>query len=523
MNFFKRATTSILRRPGKTVILLLLVFILGSVIAGAISVEGAISNTDANLRRNMQPLVSIGMDWTEWWDYLDQYDFDWETTFPPLEPRLRPEDVRAMGALEYVDFFDYILGLGLRSFDLERPEYDGMSSSWGEGMPDFFNLSGTTNTELVHVDQEIISIVHGRQFEAHEQTPGSERVAAIVSEAFADLNNLSLNSVFTLSQWITNPDEWGNVEAWEPSAFEDENIYERVDLELEIVGIFELAPRDPDSNDQQEGWQRLERLSTIYVPNWAIEETMRNIDQAMVSSFENSDVEMAGWLSAQRPEEGEELEMRVIPLFVLEDPRDMDAFKEAVTPLLPSEFHRIEDLSSAFDDIASSMATMQSIADWILYVSIGATLLILSLLITLFLRDRRYEMGVYLALGEKKGKIVAQILMEVLVTSFVAITLSVFVGSLISGTVSRNMLLNELQADASDDNHWGMMRDHSVFDEIGIPTTNLSVDEMMAQFDVSLNMQTIGLFYIVGLGAVVLSTLAPVIYVVTLNPKKVLM
>ena len=116
MNFFKRATTSILRRPGKTIILLLLVFILGTVIAGAISVEGAISNTDANLRRQMPPIVSIGEDDEAFqespaWDDFDWDLYDWEdpSTFPPQMPALTPEDVRAIGSLDYVDFYDYMI------------------------------------------------------------------------------------------------------------------------------------------------------------------------------------------------------------------------------------------------------------------------------------------------------------------------------------------------------------------------------------------------------------------------------
>jgi len=521
MNFFKRATTSILRRPGKTIILLLLVFILGSVIAGAVSVEGAISNTDANLRRNMQPLLSIGLDRDAWFEYEDQYDFDWETTFPPQPPRLTAEDVRAIGRLDYVDFYDYIIRWhGMRSLDLERPsEYGNMGMGWGYATD--FVLSGTTRTELIQVEQEAIRMVQGRQFEAHDQNPSSGSIPAIVSEDFANLNNLSLNSVFTLSEWIlSEPNEWGDVRPWDVSDFEDDNIYAQIEMEFGIVGIFELGDRI-DENDQDESWRRLESLGVIYVPNWAIEQAFREVDQAIISVFENADTDIPWWMASSAGE-GEENEPDITPVFVLEDPLDMDDFRAAAAPYLP-EFHQLEDLSSAFDDIASSMATMQSIADWILYVSIGATLLILSLLISLFLRDRRYEMGVYLALGERKGKIIAQILMEVLVTSFVAITLSVFVGNLISGAVSRNMLRNELQAETNDDHWGGSFREWTAFDQIGIPANNLSVDEMMEEFDVSLNVQTIGLFYIIGLGAVVLSTIAPVMYVVTLNPKKVLM
>jgi len=134
-------------------------------------------------------------------------------------------------------------------------------------------------------------------------------------------------------------------------------------------------------------------------------------------------------------------------------------------------------------------------------------------------------MGVYLALGERKGRIVSQILMEVVVTSFIGITLAVFAGHFISDAISGNMLRNALIEDAANQNDdwgWGVMREWTVFDEIGIPTT-MSIDEMVDAFEVTLGFETIGLFYAIGLGAVVLSTLVPVMYVVTLNPKKVLM
>jgi len=89
-----------------------------------------------------------------------------------------------------------------------------------------------------------------------------------------------------------------------------------------------------------------------------------------------------------------------------------------------------------------------------------------------------------------------------------------------SSAVSRGMLMNQLTADTSSDmmiHHW------DVFDQIGLPSMEMTPEEMMDQFDVSLSMGTIGLFYAVGLGAVIISSLVPVIYVITLNPKKVLM
>ena len=533
MNFFKRATTSILRRSGKTIILLLLVFILGTVIAGAISVRGAINNTDANLRRRMPPIVSIGFDEITWHDSIDWDEVDWED--PMTDPWLTREEVtlthiREVGDLPYVDYYDYMILYGLSSFELQR--YEGANEDedeWlfrEEGTPEWFSLRGTSRTELIKIEEGIIDLVEGNQFDSNELVPGAQSSVAIVSEAFANTNNLSLGSTFELYDFVfvpQDPDEEDDYFFWDwEEMYAEENIYARVGMEFLIVGLFDI-PIDPNQ-ETDEGNDRVHNLNNIYVPNWALEDVQTRLLAAHISAWEASEYDLPEFLVMQNPEEegDEEQEMHIIPIFILDDPAYIEDFRTAAEPLLP-EYHTIEDLSSSFDDITSSMETMQTISNWILYASVIATLLILSLLITLFLRDRRYEMGVYLALGEKKGKIVSQILMEVVVTSFVGITLAVFAGNFISDGISQNMVRNALAEEVANQNDdmWGW-GEWTVFDEIGIPTT-MSIDEMADAFQVTLDFETIGLFYIVGLGAVVLSTLIPVIYVVTLNPKKVLM
>jgi len=101
-------------------------------------------------------------------------------------------------------------------------------------------------------------------------------------------------------------------------------------------------------------------------------------------------------------------------------------------------------LSSNFGNLISSMDSLLWIADQVLWASVGATVLILGLLIALFLRDRRHEIGTYIALGEKKSRILFQILSEVLSVSAIAIALSLVSGTLISSTLSRQMLQQDL-------------------------------------------------------------------------------
>jgi len=513
------------RRPGKTIILLLLVFILGTVIAGAISVEGAITNTDANLRRNMQPIVTVAFDWEALqnsidWDNVEEGDDPWSREF------LTPAIVREIGALPQVNFYDYAIQMWLNSFELEEFAGESGMIHREEGVPASMRLRGTSNAEaeMVQLEQGIINLVAGRGFEASELTPGDDRSVALVSQEFANLNNLSLNSTFEIYNFVfvpEEPDEHGNT--WGVSwaeQFADDNIHAQIGMVFEVVGIYEV-PVDPDA-DPNNNWERIDSLNFIYTPNWALEDIAQRMVEAELEAWDAVDFENP-FASPAQSDDDEEREIEVTPIFVLEDPAYIEEFREAAAEIIP-EFHMIADLSSAFDGIASSMETLQNIANWVLYVSVGATLLILSLLITLFLRDRRYEMGVYLALGEKKGRIVAQILLEVVVTSLVGITFSVFIGNIISDTVSTGMLRAQIVSQQNDNFH-GMIwtPETDAFRQIGIPMTTMTPDEMMAAFDVSLGFQTIVLFYAVGLGSVVASTIIPVIYVVTLKPKKVLM
>jgi len=521
MNFFKRALTSIQRRPGKTIILLLLVFILGTVISGAIAVEGAVSNTNRNLRHNLRPIVTFEQDWQAREEYIEENGLDWEDV---PEEFLTPSVVREIGALPYVEHYEYSISAGLETTALTEYHF-GMS----DGDAGMFHrdsdmawvpIRGTSESELLQVRERIFEIVDGRTFTDAEITSISDIHPVIVSRGFAAVNNLSVNDTFEVPVTVNlpYPGDGGWSEGWEAS---DESTFAEEVFEFQVIGLIDPV-EDIDPNDHsEEGWQQRERvengLRTIHMPNATVEAINLFQLDAIIEMHESLG-EMDEWTQAWLEQLANLEEIPVTSVMVLNDALDIEAFREEATEMLPA-FWGVLDMANSFNDISTSMESLQSIAGWVLWVSIGATLLILSLLITLFLRDRRHEMGVYLALGEKKGRIVSQILLEVTMTAVVGITLAVFTGNMISGMMSRNMLRNELAAQ-QDDNHFFV--EWNEFHALGLNQT-MSHEDMMEAFDTSLNLGTIGLFYIVGLGAVIFSTAAPVIYVVTLNPKKVLM
>ena len=518
MNFLQRAVKSIIRQFGKNVILLVLIFILSSIIAGSILAEGAIGATEANLRRRMPSIVSVGVD-----EERVIEEFYLTDEFPEYE-MITADLVREIGELPYVRDFDYSIEAPLESFDLR---------AYGLGQPagqvDFFHLTGVSNANLAHIEEGLIEVVGGRMLTDDEINVSNDYdiVPAFTSSSFAEVNQLQIGSIFTLSSMIVDFDQH--------LTWTEENLFAREDFQFEIVGLFDMvndheAELEVGRSGIVEGVHVTSRylniMNQIYVPNYATYEVERFRENAF-NEMRNGN------------RSGGDFSPAIRSLFILEDPLYIENFKEAVEPLLP-EYNAVADFSHAFADVSSSMESLGQIANWILWIAISATLLILILLITLFLRDRRYEMGIYLALGEKKVKIILQVFIEVVVVAFIGITLAVFTGNAALSEISRTMLRNELVELNNAHSAEGRSVAITGAGEISsmsfyIPGSNslvgrgrgfsfkITPEELAEQFDVSLNTEVIFLIYGVGLTIIGVSTLVSVIYIIRLNPKKVLM
>ena len=210
--------------------------------------------------------------------------------------------------------------------------------------------------------------------------------------------------------------------------------------------------------------------------------------------------------------------MRLENLFTLHDPRYILPFREAVQEMLP-EFYVVAIADNNFDEILLVLDTLDSLATMVLHMAIGATLLITSLLIVLFLRDRKQEMGIYLALGEKRSKIVAQVAVEVLAVAFLAFSVALFVGHLLASRLGEVMLLNDLLAmEGLADG----FEHHDLFFRQGI-SSELTMQVIANSYDLSFSLVTLLIFLGIGLGTVLLSVIAPIGYILRLNPKKIMM
>lgn len=367
----------------------------------------------------------------------------------------------------------------------------------------------------------MIEITQGRTFKTDELTTLRTINPVIVSERFAALNHLSLGSTFVLDIEISEAET--HEQFFDPH-FDSANmpIIAHEIFEFEVVGMFDIVEKETfEGHGLHESERELllsreqRRISLLsemlHVPN-IVAEQMQNFEAEHRPQALQAFPESLAW-SAQ-----DGFAERVSAMFLLRDPLEFEAFTHAVAPMLPSEFWQVNYLTNDFDHVATTMQSMREIANWILWGGIGATILIISLLVILFLHDRKREIGIYLALGEKRIKIITQILSEIIAISFIGISIALFVGNLASDALTQEMLRIEVLSP----------REHEFNSTLGRmgfmqSAPDIYPAELMEVFDISLNMQTVVVFYLIGLGTIMLSALLPVFYIVRMNPKKVLM
>lgn len=487
----KRGFMGITRKIGKSFILLAVIFILGNLISGAISIQQATGNVEESIKERLGAAATLELDYEE----MEKMS---ETELMGLDiQNIDVELIKKIGELSYVKYYDYSMSTYLGSETIESYQDEGMEDDFVmEGPSMDFELKGINYASVIDFEEQKGKLVDGRVFTTEEVDNGES--VTIISKKLAEKNNLHVGDTFTLDNIVFDYNEEG-----------EEELLDSRDVVLEIIGLFEPQSIKANQEDQVDtpdggmiGFMDMDYQNTMYVPN----DIVADEDRYQWEEYMKSDDELA----AMMEEEGESFEYYT-PMYVLNNPEDSAAFEEEALPLLP-EFYKVISATDQYDDIAGPIESMSKLAKYVLYVAVIATVLITGLVVLLFLRDRKHELGIYLSLGERRARVVGQILIEVMVVAFIGITISLFSGNFLAGQVSDAMMKADDKSSIYDD-----MMYYSEFQ------TDLTTEDVLDSYEVSLNSSYILGFYIIGLLTILISTVIPLIYIVRLNPKKILM
>ncbi|MFA7725139.1 MAG: FtsX-like permease family protein [Candidatus Izemoplasmatales bacterium] len=297
-------------------------------------------------------------------------------------------------------------------------------------------------------------IVHGKMYENIDE--------CIVSEEFAELNNLSVGDKIKITSNLKkNP----------------------MTHELTISGIFE------DNTEVVNNHQNLSTYENGSNDIFASFETVINLQL----------YDSAGSLDAE---------------YVLKDPAFLENYKAELKEKGLSDFYIVSTDEASYNKIVKPVQGIAKIINVFLIVVLILGSVILVLLSTLAIRERKYEIGVLRAMGMKKRKVALGLLSEMLIITGICLIAGLGIGTSISQPVADIMIKNQIETvNDSNDNTNGI----SIINE-----SESGGAEPLNELKISLNIEAVSQIIVVSLLLAVISSLTGILYITKFEPMKIL-
>ena len=220
----------------------------------------------------------------------------------------------------------------------------------------------------------------------------------LVSEVFAELNNLSVGDKITLFA----------------SLHDDAGEYRRISYELTLVGIY---------------YDLTEEYAGIQVP-------MTNRRNEILTT---TDTILA-------PVGEGESGFSVISTYFLKNPSMLKDFETEIREKGLSEYLKVSTDEKGYNGIVAPVEGLKSMSVTFMIIVLVLGAIVLILLSTIAIRERKYEIGVLRAMGMKKSRVALGLWFEMIAITCVCLCIGLAVGTLIAQPVSDMLLAGQVEA-----------------------------------------------------------------------------
>ena len=388
--------------------------------------------------------------------------------------------------------------------------YDGQTSIPYHYVPPVVSIKSNYFPSMIEIEEGDFVVTKGSFYTEEDIENGNPVV--LITEEFAALNGLDVGDRFKLA--FASKDSYYYTEL----GFTEEDLC----IEFEVIGIYShsnhITP-DSDNFDYAEPYENPDNMmlcpgttynyATItmqqkmwdyYMEQYPDDEYYSNPDNyPSLDNYKNIDIYNCTLL--------------------LSDPLDVDNFVAEYENNV-GEFITVSANNDEFKRLAKPLDTLGLYAKFIITLVVVNAIVIITLVTALTLRNRQYEIGVLLSIGASKLKIIAQFFIELALVAIVGFTLAVGSGSLIANKVGATVLDYQIQTSELADEE-----DYYVYESIwdNDYSTDVSLNDIVSEYNVSVSPLIIGEIYVLGLGIVLVSIIVPSMMIMRYNPKRILM
>ena len=375
MNYFKRAVFSNFYHKHRFVLMFMIILITSVLLQVSYQIRLTASESVKQIRKNIGASVIVYL--VDEKIYLTNLDPFNETSYYSFDIA---EEMAALPEVKEAKYLSMGNAIGKNISGVKAPRFGISEEEYRRMYPDIgdFNLVGLTDL------QSYWNLRHGEDYmvEGEPITAADSGMPYVVlSQAVMEINNLNVGDTVSFYSYFDNSRS----------------------IELEIVGTH--------SGDDI-GWtpECANVINYIYAPVEVAME-LNGIDGIMEAEY------------------------------VLEDPIEMESFLSEARSISDKYQIDLKFVENNLDFLLASTALKGLIrtCDAIFITVLILAGIILSLLVIYFLNERLFEVGILLSLGEKRYRIVLQVVLEILMPALLAINAGVLIAGYLIPVIGRTV------------------------------------------------------------------------------------
>lgn len=423
MNFLKRAMRAATRRFVKSLLLLVIFFVVANLVLAGFAIREATDTAKDVARQSLGATVTLSFNEQKAREEAmeamrsesgDSSSGGKRPGFSIASEPVTEEMALKVAGLEHVQAYNYIVNATAAAEDFDPVENEsGGSGSDGDRTDAPGDRPEMDPSQLVMPDVTVVGVYSSALYESFSSgqytleegealvyDEQNESLPVLIEKTLADYNGLSVGDALTVSA-MTASSDGGEPDETAPK------------YTLTIAGIYSAGSETAGGGFRMDFSQPYNQLIVDY--------------RTALTIKENSTATMMGGMGSASSEGIDSA------VFYLDDPQNVDAVIAASKSLdIDWDVFTLDANSAAYESMIAPLESAAAFSTTLVVVVSIAGVIVLALILAMWIRERMYETGVLLSLGESKGKVVCQYISEVLVVALVAFSLSIVSGMAIS-------------------------------------------------------------------------------------------
>lgn len=394
MYILKNAVTQVTRNKGRNILIGVIIFI----ITLSSSITLAIYNTSNNLiesyKNKYNTEATLGINRDNMMKDFDKDDIDKskeniEERFSNISISL--DDIKSYANSNYVENYYYTIKTNVNVKDIEKASMSS-NDNFGPKKNNFKNQSDGDFTLLGYSSIDSMSEFTNGTYKVTdgEVFTDFKSDSCLINSELATLNDINVGDTIT----IVNP-------------LDEDKTYK-----LMVVGIYN------ETNDNE---------------------------MSMFTSSANNIITNANFLNKITTDD-EDLSKEITPTFILTSSNVIEDFENELKEKGLSDNLSIQTNLDIVNNSTKTISNLKTFSLTFLIITILIGTIVLFIVNMINIRERKYEIGVLRTIGMKKGNVILQFLCELLIVSFISLSLGAAVGSTLSMPVSNYLLQNEIES-----------------------------------------------------------------------------